>query len=104
MIHGLIPGSYERIIDRIMPRSRTITREATRFAAVLQRLRRQRQWTLAKLAQRAGLTPTYVGILERGENLPSLTVIFDLCEVLGVHPADVIREVAAERFPPAPAQ
>jgi len=82
-----------------MPRSQTITREAIRFAAVLRRLRQQRGWTIAKLAQRAGLTATYVSILERGGNLPSLTVIFDLCEVLGVHPADVIREVAAERFP-----
>jgi transcriptional regulator with XRE-family HTH domain len=54
--------------------------------------------------QRSGLTATYLGIIERGGNLPSLTVIFELCEVLNAHPADVIREVAAERFPGTPAQ
>lgn len=82
-----------------MPQAMKITREAVRLGAVIRRMRQQRGWTVAKLAQRSGMSATYLGIIERGGNLPSLTAIFDLCEALAAHPADVVREVAAERFP-----
>jgi ribosome-binding protein aMBF1 (putative translation factor) len=46
--------------------------DAERFGAILRQLREQRGWTRQKLAQRAGMTPTYIGILEYGGNTPSL--------------------------------
>ena len=39
------------------------------------------------------MNATYLGFLERGENVPSLTVILKLAKVLDVEAADVIREV-----------
>lgn len=76
-----------------------ISRDAVRFGAIIKRLRLQRGWTIAKLAQRAGMHATYIGIVERGGNVPSLLTILELAEVLGADPGDVVREVAEARKP-----
>jgi transcriptional regulator with XRE-family HTH domain len=52
------------------------------------------------LATRAGLTPAYVGIVEQGGNVPSLTTVLELTEVLGADIAEVMRELAAARTAP----
>ena len=74
--------------------------DAARFGAILKQLREQRGWTRQKLAKRAGMTPTYVGILEYGGNVPSLRTVLELIEVLGADIADVMRRLAAARNPP----
>ena len=76
-----------------MPKSTTVNRDAVAFGAVVRRLRIERGWTLTKLAQRAGMNPTYLGVLEKGGNLPSLTTIFELAEVFNVSAGDIVREV-----------
>jgi transcriptional regulator with XRE-family HTH domain len=85
-----------------MPRSRTVNPDAIRFGSILKRLREQRRWTLRKLATRSGLTPTYIGIVEQGGNVPSLTTVLELLEVLGADAGDVMRELAAARSTPLP--
>jgi transcriptional regulator with XRE-family HTH domain len=85
-----------------VPRSRTQNLDAVRFGAILRRLREQRGWTCKKLATRAGLTPAYVGIVEQGGNVPSLSTVLELLEVLGADGAEVMRELAAARTSPAP--
>jgi len=90
------------VISVIMPRAMRIDPDAERFGAILKHLREQRGWTRRKLAQRAGLTPTYVGILEYGGNIPSLPTVLELLEVLGADIPDVMRRLAAARMPPAP--
>lgn len=52
------------------------------------------------LARRAGISDTYVRLLELGDNVPTLTVLVELAAVLGVSPADLVREVT-EPDPPA---
>ena len=84
-----------------MPQSRTYNADAARFGAILRRLRQQRGWTLRKLATRAGMAPAYVSILERGGNVPSLTTVLELIEVLGGDIGEVMRELAAARTRPA---
>jgi transcriptional regulator with XRE-family HTH domain len=76
--------------------------DAERFGAVLKQLREQRGWTRQKLAQRAGVTPTYIGILEYGGNIPSLPMVLELIEVLGADIGDVMRWLAAARTTPPP--
>ena len=76
--------------------------DAARFGAILRQLREQRGWTRQKLAQRSGITPTYIGILEYGGNIPSLPTVLELIEVLGADIADVMRRLAAARISPAP--
>jgi len=71
-----------------------------RFGIILRRLREQRGWTRLKLATRAGLSRQYIGIVEQGENVPSLTTVLELIEVLGADVAEVMRELAAARNAP----
>jgi transcriptional regulator with XRE-family HTH domain len=42
------------------------------------------------LAHAAGLTATYVGQVERGDKVPSLTVVLKLARGLTVTPADLL--------------
>jgi transcriptional regulator with XRE-family HTH domain len=87
-----------------MPPSRQRTDEQIRFGAIIERVRNQRGWTIRKLAQRAGMNPTYLGLLERGFNSPSLGTMLELTDVLGIDPADVMREIVTGRTPVPPAQ
>lgn len=83
-----------------MPRTQAPDPDAVRFGAIVSRLRLARGWTRKKLAQRAGLSPQYIGIVEQGGNIPSLTTVLELVEVLGADIAQVMRELAARRNPP----
>jgi transcriptional regulator with XRE-family HTH domain len=80
-----------------MPPLSTPDPEAARFGAVVQRLRQQKGWSLADLGKLVKLSPVYLSILERGRNIPSLTVILRLARALGADAGEMIREVAASR-------
>ena len=80
-----------------MPRRRVPDRNAKQFGAIVRRLREERGWTLADFGRKADMNPTYLGFLERGENVPILTAVLRLAKVLGVEAADVIREVERKR-------
>jgi hypothetical protein len=45
----------------------------------------------------ADLNVSYIGFLERGENVPTLTIVLNLARALEVHAADLVREVARKR-------
>ena len=83
-----------------MPRASKYNADAARFGAILRHLREQRGWTRQKLATRSGMTPTYVGIIEQGGNVPSMTTALELIEVLGGDIGDVMRQLAAARTAP----
>jgi transcriptional regulator with XRE-family HTH domain len=87
-----------------MPRARRYNADAARFGAILRQLREQRGWTRQKLATRAGMTPTYVGILEEGGNVATITAALELIEVLGGDIGDVMRRLAAARTAPPAAK
>src|SRR5262245_5030815 len=90
------------LYSRLMPRSMTISPEAVRFGAVIRRIRKERRWTIVKLAQRAGMNANYLGVVEQGGNNTSLTTIVELCDCLGADIGEVMREVMAVRVPPPP--
>lgn len=59
------------------------------------RLRARREelgWSQAKLAEAAGITPNYVGVLERGEKLPTLEMLEALADALGMSSAALLAE------------
>lgn len=87
-----------------MPQTTRYNADAARFGAILQRLREERGWTKKKLATRAGLTATYIGILEQGGNVPSLSTVLELAEVLGADIAEIMRTLSAARNAPPPAK
>jgi transcriptional regulator with XRE-family HTH domain len=76
-----------------MPRAKHIHPNAARLGAIVQRLRLARGWTLTKCAQRTGMNATYLSILEKGGNMPSVQTLFELADVFNVRPSELIREV-----------
>jgi len=66
------------------------TREGEIFGARLRQLRTDRQWTQEDLAETAGLTATYVGQVERGDKVASLTVVLKLARALDIPPAELL--------------
>ncbi len=66
-------------------------REGEMFGQTVRRLRTERRWTQEDLAEAAGLTTTYVGQVERGDKVPSLTVVLKLARGLSVSPAEVLQ-------------
>jgi transcriptional regulator with XRE-family HTH domain len=66
--------------------------EAEWFGASIRALREERGLTQAQLAEGASLSSTYLGIIERGENVPTLSVILQLAKGLQVHPMELLRD------------
>jgi transcriptional regulator with XRE-family HTH domain len=61
------------------------------FGEVVRGVRKGHAWTQEDLAERAGLTTTYVGQVERGDKVPSLTVVLKLALELEVTPSDMLQ-------------
>jgi transcriptional regulator with XRE-family HTH domain len=80
-----------------VPRRKSKDPDARKFGAIIRRLREQRGWTQDELAERAGMNGSYVGFIERGENVPTLSVILLLAQTLQVDAGDLVREVANGR-------
>ncbi|HEX9983907.1 MAG TPA: helix-turn-helix transcriptional regulator [Thermoanaerobaculia bacterium] len=80
-----------------MPRARVPDDDAVRFGAIVTRLRTERGWTLADLSRLSGMNATWLGVLERGGNMPGLATIFKLAEVFGVEAAELVRAVDQAR-------
>lgn len=66
--------------------------EAKWFGGTVRRLREERGLTQAQLAESAELSSTYLGILERGENVPTLSVILQIASALDLHPMELFRD------------
>lgn len=71
--------------------------EAVHFGGILRRFRMQRGWTLAELGYHSGMNATYLGVMERGGNVPSLQTLFYLADLFGVEAAEIVREMDALR-------
>jgi transcriptional regulator with XRE-family HTH domain len=80
-----------------MSRRKQSNPDAEAFGAIVRRLRTKRGLTQERLAELADLNVSYIGFLERGENVPTLTIVLNLARALGVHAADLVREVERKR-------
>jgi transcriptional regulator with XRE-family HTH domain len=73
------------------------------FGEVVRGVRKGHAWTQEDLAERAGLTTTYVGQVERGDKVPSLTVVLKLALALDMHTSEMLQTfglaVLRETFP-----
>ncbi|HHX86771.1 MAG TPA: helix-turn-helix transcriptional regulator, partial [Firmicutes bacterium] len=56
----------------------------------IRKLRKQRSYTLAELAQKANLSASYLSELERGNKQPSIKTIEKLATALNVHPSEIV--------------
>src|SRR5687768_14264310 len=68
---------------------------AQAFGQVLRPIRKARGLTQSELAAQAGISRAHVDWLERGQRVPTLTVVFVLARVLGVRPEEMVRETRA---------
>ena len=68
------------------------------LGATVRRLREQQGWTQEQLAEAAEMSATYIGFIERGENVPTLTIIFRPADALDVTAAELIDDAARERL------
>jgi transcriptional regulator with XRE-family HTH domain len=71
-----------------------------KFGNEVRRRRKGVGMTLEQLAERAGLTPNYVGTIETGKRDPSLSTIVALARGLSVAPGELIGGMA-RLSPPA---
>jgi transcriptional regulator with XRE-family HTH domain len=75
-----------------MPRRASRSQEGQKFGEVIRRLRKERGLSQEALAERADLAADYLGFIERGENVPTLTVILKLARALRTAPAELLRD------------
>jgi transcriptional regulator with XRE-family HTH domain len=63
-----------------------------KFGETVRRLRKERNLSQEALAERSGMNADFVGFIERGENVPTLTTILQLAGALGVQPSALIAD------------
>lgn len=80
-----------------MPRSKHADPDAERFGAIMFRERAALGWTLEDLGRFSGMTADFLGLVERGLNVPSLRTILRIAEALEIPAGKLIDEVEAER-------
>ena len=59
---------------------------------MVRRLRESRGLTQEELAERADVSATYIGFVERGDNVPTLTVILQIASALSISPSELLRD------------
>ncbi|MGH2755520.1 MAG: helix-turn-helix domain-containing protein [Actinomycetota bacterium] len=63
------------------------------FGEVLREVRLERGLSQEELALACDRHRTYISLLERGVNSPSLRTILQLADALGVRPSDLLRRI-----------
>ncbi|MGN1119078.1 MAG: helix-turn-helix domain-containing protein [Oscillospiraceae bacterium] len=58
----------------------------------LRELRKERGFSQEEVALRAEITPSYYGLLERGQANPSVALLEKICEVMSIHISDIFTE------------
>jgi transcriptional regulator with XRE-family HTH domain len=74
-----------------MPRRTTRSPEGQRFGDALRVMRKERGLSQEALAERADMAADYLGFIERGENVPTLTILLRLADALDVLPSHMLR-------------
>jgi transcriptional regulator with XRE-family HTH domain len=75
-----------------VPRKKVRHAEAEKFGSIVRRLREARAMTQEDLGELARISATYVGFVERGDSVPSLTIVLQIARALKVKPADLLRD------------
>jgi transcriptional regulator with XRE-family HTH domain len=75
-----------------VPRRSTRSSVGIKFGEALRRFRSDAGLSQEALAERADLSADFVGFIERGDNVPTLTTILQLARALGVQPSTIIKD------------
>jgi transcriptional regulator with XRE-family HTH domain len=71
--------------------------DAVLFGAIVRELREARGWTQEQLAEHSEMNASYLGFVERGDNVPTLTIIIQIAEGLGVTPGELLNAMMKRR-------
>jgi len=82
---------------KAMPPRKKRAPEALAFGEAVRERRKAKGWTQEALAERAGVAAIHVGFVERGENVPKLTMILRIAKALGVRPGELIDHIKVSR-------
>ncbi len=77
----------------MMPPRKTKAPEAVAFGEAVRKRRKARNWTQERLAEEAGIAAIHVGFVERGENVPKLTLILRIARAFRVRPGELIDHI-----------
>ena len=75
-----------------MPRKKISRPEAAKFGASVRLLREERGLTQEDLGELAEISATYVGFIERGDSVPTLTIILQIARALNMRPSELLRD------------
>ncbi len=78
---------------KVMPPRKEKAPEAIAFGAKVREVRTKRKLTQESLAEAAGIASIQVGFIERGYNVPKLTMILLLARALDVRPGSLIDHI-----------
>lgn len=74
------------------------SRYAVLFGVALRRAREAKAMSQERLASASDLSQPYLSLVERGENSPTIDVVFRLCEALDVSPGELLDEAWRQRI------
>lgn len=73
-----------------MPDNEAEARQCLEFGTGVRQLRKRRKLTQADVANRVGITATYLSQIETGQRNPTLAVVVGLARALGVKPSQLV--------------
>jgi transcriptional regulator with XRE-family HTH domain len=69
---------------------------SVRLGSRIRARRKARGWSQAELAEAVGVGANYIGILERGQKLPTLNTLVAAAKALGCSPAELLDDARAK--------
>ena len=66
-----------------------ITKRDYRLGRKIQRVRKEKELTQEKLAEKIGVSTTWIGYIETGYRIPNLKMIYRIANALGVKVKDI---------------
>lgn len=73
-----------------MPDKEAEARQCLAFGTGVRQLRKRRKLTQTEVANRVGITATYLSQIETGQRNPTLAVVVGLARALGVKPSQLV--------------
>jgi transcriptional regulator with XRE-family HTH domain len=78
-----------------------VENSSTPTGRIIQRARKAKNWTQAKLAGRVGVTPEYISHIERGIRTPAVDLAKRIADALDVEPERLVLSALAHQHPEA---
>lgn len=72
-----------------MTTTKKITKQDYRLGRKIQKIRQEKDLTQEKLAEKVGVSTTWIGYIETGYRRPNLKMIYKIARALGVNVKDI---------------